>query len=284
MRWLFVLGPLVAARAALACPPAAAVDGDAELARAITGVLAQRGVAAATPRCPAAVAHVERRGARIAVRVVAADRDIERDVASTDTAATVIESFARRDLAAPLLQPSVAAKPAPAPVPPPGPAARPASSRGVQLFAMAESARGADTSWVGAHVGACITLGPVCAAVRIRAAGHIDDATVRHSHEMLLGVDWPLALGTATLAPGLAFGMGEIRTSATGVAGARETGGLRADMHATLSIPIGRRTAFDLAISGNLIEGIHVEGASQQLPDEPRGLLRLGAGIRYGGL
>src|SRR5262245_55115750 len=127
MRCLVVLG-LVCSRA-LACPPAAAVDGDAELAREIAGVLAQRGVAAATPRCPAAVRHVARRGARIAVRVVAPDRDIERDVASPDTAATVIESFARRDLAAPLLQPAVTAKPGSPPAPP-----RPAAARGVQLF------------------------------------------------------------------------------------------------------------------------------------------------------
>jgi hypothetical protein len=221
------------------------------------------------------VAHVERRGARIAVRI--ADPDVEREVTSAATAATVIESFARRDLATPLLQPAVRSAPA-------APPQRQVSTRGVQLFVAAEAARGSDTTWYGGHVGACITLGPVCAAARMRFARLDDAQTVRDSHELLLGVDWPLPLAAATLSPGIAFGLGSIHSRADGSDAERETGGLRGDVHATLSIPIGRRTAFDLSISGELIGRIHIEGSQLLLPDEPRALLRLGAGIRYGGL
>src|SRR5690349_1713786 len=47
----------------------------------------------------------------------------------------------------------------------------PASSRGVQLFGAAEASMASDrTGWLGAQVGACVTLGPVCAAARLRVA------------------------------------------------------------------------------------------------------------------
>jgi len=268
MRSVLVLA--LCARGALACPPAAAVDGDAALAREIADALALRGVGAASPRCPAAVAHVERRGERIVVRIAS----VERDVSTPATAATVIESFARSDLTAPLLR---------APAPPQPPAPKPAVQRGVQLFAAAETARGSDaTSWFGAELGACITLGRVCAGARMRLAGLADGETFRHAHELLLGVDLPVG-GVWSL--GVALGMGEIHTRMIGSDDARETAGPRADLHATVSIPIGRRTAFDLAVAAELVGARRVEGGSAlSLPDEPRALVRLGAGIRFGGL
>jgi hypothetical protein len=201
---------------------------------------------------------------------------VEREVSTPATAATVIESFARSDLAAPLLR---AREPAPAPAPAP----RPAVQRGVQLFAAAETARGSDaTSWFGAQLGACITLGHVCAGARMRLAGLADAETFRHAHELLLGVDLPLSDAWSL---GVALGMGEIRTRMIGTDDARETAGPRADLHATVSLPIGRRTAVDLALATELVGARRVEGGSaRSLPDEPRALVRLGAGIRFGGL
>ena len=66
-----------------------------------------------------------------------------------------------------------------------------------------------------------------------------------------------------------------------------ETNGLRANVHATLTIPLGRRFAIDVIVAGDMTQATHIEmhGASDALafPAEPRALLRFGAGVRYGG-
>jgi len=213
--------------------------------------------------------------------------------ADARTAATVIESFVREDIGDALLA-------ARAPPPPP-PAhddrvvaivAVPSSRRGVQLFGEFESSYGSDrTGWVGAHVGACVMLGPVCAAARFRHATVVGgpevwDETSRRSAELLLGIDIPFGLGRMLLSPGFAAGMGVMHTRGETHDMRVETGGLRADVHATLSVPVWHRLALDVFAAADLTQEAHVEWGPEMapLPPEPRLLLRLGAGLRFEGL
>src|SRR6185295_10792158 len=93
--------------------------------------------------------------------------------------------------------------------------------------------------------------------------GPWDGELERAGTELLLGIDVPLALGRMTLSPGFAAGLGSIHTRAEGTRHmGSETGGPRADVHATLSIPLGRRLALDLFAAADLTQETHVEQAS----------------------
>ena len=271
---------------ALACPPSVTLGGDDDLVGAIHDQLAARGIDIAGG-CGEIRAQVVRRDGVIVVAI----GDVERVVHEAATAATVIESFTRDDLAASLLvSREIPREPAPPPVPAVI-ATRPPPSRGVQLFVAAETSVGSDRSnWMGAQLGACVMLGPVCAAARFRVAelvngdGVWDGGTLdRRGSEILLGIDVPFALRRGTLAFGFAAGLGAMHTrdEATGAEG--RTGGLRADVHATFSIPIKRRVALDLGATIDFTQETHVDSA-MRLPADPTALLRFGLGLRYGGL
>jgi hypothetical protein len=279
-----------------ACPPLA---GDDELVRAIGDLLRSRGIDDREASCPAIRARVERRGGAIAVEIVdPGGARIERIVSEVATAATVIESFVRADVGAPLLarravpRPAIVEEAAPAPAPPPR---RDPATRGVQLFAAVETSMGSDhTGWMGTQLGACISVGPLCAAARLREAKVVGGEGVweggaieRESTELIVGLDIPLALGKQTLSPGFAAGLGAIRTGAAGTMDREPEGsaGLRADVHATLTVPIGRRLALDLSMAVDMSQATHVEWRSEmQMPAEPFALVRFGAGLRYGGM
>jgi hypothetical protein len=291
-----VLGHAARARAC------AAVDGDPALAASVSELLDARGV------CASVHASIERRGETLVVEVDGpsgpSGERIERVVTDLGTAATVIESWST-DVSAPLLAArTLAIVPAPAPAPVTiertASATRPAA-RGVQLFAAGETSYASDhTSWVGIQIGACVMLGPVCAAARVRYAtvatgpgmwqGQLD----RRGVEVLFGGDIPFRIGSATLSPGFAAGLGSTHThmdvpmesmAPDGVHMGSETGGLRADIHATLSIPMSPRLALDLSFTFDITQATHVESfSSVPMPDDPLALARFGIGLRYGGL
>jgi hypothetical protein len=277
---------VLAARGAGACPPTVTVTGDEPLVRAINDLLAQRGIAIAARRdCAGITARVIRRGGTIVIGVTSSGAaPVERSVHELATAATVIESFTRDDLGAALLEPRpIVRDTGPQPVPDRAP-------RGIHVVAAAETSVGSDrTNWLGVQVGACIMLGPICAAARLRKAkvvagnGIWDGGDLaRHSKDMLFGLEIPFAVGRVTFAPGFAAGLGHMKTSSsTGVTG--ETAGLRADVHATVSVPLRTRLALDLSLTVDLTQETHVE-ETMQLPDEPLALVRFGVGLRYGGL
>jgi len=312
-----------------ACPPLAALRGDDELVREIDDLLRARGVdspsathrVAARPggagafdrararladedaaSCPVVRARVEARDGAIAVEVVGPDgARSERVVNEAATAATVIESFVRADVGAPLLArralPGSPANEAPEVAERAPARQRDLTTRGVQLFAAIESSMGSDhTGWMGTQLGVCISLGPICAAARLRSSNVVggdgiwaDGAIERESTDLLVGIDLPLAFGRKTLSPGFAAGLGAIRTGAAGMLenGARADGsaGLRADVHTTLTVPIRHRLALDLSVSVDVSQATHVEWRSEmQMPAEPFALVRLGAGLRYGGM
>jgi len=294
--FLLVTAPLATAHA---CPPSVALTGDDALVRTIRDLLEARGIAPPTTRCPAVRARVERRGALLVVDGDGPDgAPIERAVGEPSTAASVIESWARSDVAAPLLAvravPAVTATAEVAPAAAPRPAAR-----GVQLFAAAETSVGSDgTVWEGMQLGACIMLGPICVATRLRGGKVVSQpgrwaAFVRHGAEVYLGIDVPIVLGRARLTPGFAAGYGGMFTrlktddEKVGV----EIHGARAEVHAVLSIPLTAHIAVDITAAGSMTQSTGVEnrGAAAPdpaivFPDEPRALGRLAVGLRYGAL
>jgi hypothetical protein len=322
-----LIAPLAAAGSARAqaCPPAARLSGEAKVVDALAGELDQRGIATHAADCPAIAVAVQRRGDSLVVSTAGgghrdgnddgdgnADGDgngdrarpVERVVTDVRTAATVIESWVRTDVEAPLLAarditlpPAAAAAAPPRASMPPLPAtlaatAPPSSARGVQLFAIGETSRAIDgTSWLGVQVGACVTLGRACAAARARFAGvaagpaRWQAGLERHGVEVLLGADVPVHFGRATLSPGFAGGVGWTHTHLEGTPRDGETGGLRADFHVALSLPVHARVALELALSFEVTQATHVETSSAEpLPDEPRLFGRLGVGVRFGGL
>ncbi len=312
-RWLLPLVLLVLRARAEACPPAVVLSGAPTAVADVGEVLVARGIELGASDCGAIEAHLEQRGDELVIDVVQPGGAIvQRVVGEAQTAATVIESFTRTDVGDPLLAiRAVPADPRPtvrAFVEEPGPTPPPLRNpRGVHLFNAFETSFASDhTRWLGAHLGACVMLGPVCAGGRLRLASVTDqpdawaDLFHRRSVELLGGIDIPLAIGPLTFSPGFAAGLGQIRTDVIDVrtlvdgepaARMSETGGLRADVHATLSIPVWRRLALDVFTAGVLTQETHIEsdvmfsgGAMLSMPDEPRLLVRFGVGLRYGDL
>jgi len=292
--FLLVSAPFAIAHA---CPPSVALTGDDALVQTIRDLLAARGIAAPTTRCPAVRARIERRGAQLVVDGDGPDgAPIERSVDEPATAASVIESWARSDVAAPLL--AIRAVPVLVVNAETAPAPRPAA-RGIQLFAAAETSFASDgTTWQGLELGACIMIGPICVATRLRGGKMISQperlaAFARHGVEVYLGIDVPIVVGRARLTPGFAAGYGGVFTrlktdeEKVGI----EVHGPRAEVHAVLSVPLTSHIALDLSAAGTLTQAAEVENSrpgtpdpAVVFPDEPRALVRFAIGVRYGAL
>ena len=270
------------------CPPAVALTGEQVAVTAVRDLLEAPGIAGETPSCPAVHARVERRGAALVVGVDGPDGAIERTVTGPSTAATVIESWARSDVAAPLL--AIRAVPIEAT------AASPPAARGIQLLAAEETSLASDsTVWQGMQLQACIMVGPVCAAARVHAARVIArpaswEGFVRKGAELYLGVDLPIAVGRTRLTPGVAAGYGAMFTRRRGGGEGMflEIAGPRAELDAALSIPLTEHLALDLVASCALTQATRIE--LHDVPDpvafpaEPRALMRIALGLRYGAL
>ncbi len=299
---LLMVASLAAAAAAGPCEPQVNLAGDGATVAAIAALLGARGVIVAAPsvaRAPGcAPVEVVVEPEQQQVRVVIDRGPAPPIVRSVDraSAATVIESFARTDLTEPLLAPAppglrsapVAVAVAVAPL---AMVVAPRASRGIELVAAGEAWYAPDrSSWLGLTLGACVRLGPVCAAARVRAGSVADvpaswGTVERRSTELLLGIDVPLALHGLTLVPGFAGGVGQVHTRVDGVHMARETGGLRADVHAALVVPLHGHLALDLSVAADLSQVTRLESNTDMaLPAEPRGMIRAGLGLRYGGL
>ncbi|MEO8706207.1 MAG: hypothetical protein ABI867_39620 [Kofleriaceae bacterium] len=278
------------------CTASVRLEGDPALAAQVGKILRARGVELAPADCPAITVSVQPVANRVVVEIVRHDGTLAtREVGEPQTAATVIESFTREDVEAPLLATRAAipvARVAPTERAPVAVAAKTQPpARGIQLFGALETSYGSDrTTWLGIHLGTCLMLGPVCAAARLRTASVATgpqtwDHVERRSVELLVGIDIPFELGRATITPGFAAGLGQMRTRDAIQRMRTETGGLRADVHVTLTIPFANRFALDIFSAADLTQETHVEGSvTNLLPEEPRALLRLGVGLRYGGL
>lgn len=281
------------------CPPAVALTGDDALVPAVRALLGARGITPGTPRCPAVRATVERRGGVLVVGVDGPDgAPIERAVTELATAATVIESWTRTDVAEPLLAartlPAAEGAAAQAVV-----VASPPAARGIQLFAAEETSVASDgTVWQGMQLEACIMLGPICAAARLHGGKVIGqpaswDGFARNGAEVYAGIDVPIALGRARVTPGFAAGYGTMftRHRSDGEKMGIELSGPRAEVHVAFSLPLSAHLALDLVTTGALTQATAMEthGADAPdpavvFPDEPRALVRFAVGVRYGAL
>jgi hypothetical protein len=282
LRIAAILATLVAVRGS-ARAECVALSGAEELIRPIAALLVERGIVL-EDACTQVV--VERRGTVLAITVDHTDGQVERTVSELETVATVIESFVR-DSTSSLLP--IRERPTSRVVivrePMPQPAAR---APGVQVFTGVETSVGSDHSnWLGGMVGVCITLGPICAAARIRHASAFEDTgvkpnEVRRSSEILLGLDVPFALGRrVTLSPGFAAGIGNSWMKDARGTRIGETGGLRADVHATVTLGLSKKWALDFSAAFDLTQETHTE-AEMSIPTEPFALLRFGVGVRWG--
>lgn len=301
--WIPLLGIVAwSAAAAEPCPAGVELSGDAVAVGAVGELLAARGVALAATKCGVVRARIDRGADGLAIEVQQGDGTVvDRRAGEAHTAATVIESFLRSDVQDPLL----AARAAPsAPLPRADVVAAPTpmlrASRGVHLLSAFETSYASDrTSWVGVHLGACVSLGPICAAARLRAAGVVDGPGVwkgnvqgsveRRSIDLLVGIDIPFAVRGWTLSPGFAAGIGQLHTRGATREVREDTGRACADVHVALSIPLVSRLALDLFGAADLMQATRLEEDSPmtsgvELPDEPRFLVRVGLGLRYGGL
>jgi hypothetical protein len=282
-------------RQARACPPTVRVSGDRALVAEVTPVLLERGIATTSSDCPEVAITVERRGRTMVVATSSVDHQVtERVVTDSRTAATVIESWVRTDVEAPLLErrrldvdddeqpgltPSVLAATARPPKP------------GLPLFTLVETGVGSDrTTWFGVALGGCVRLGPLCAGGRLRLStvaggpGEWRQEMDRQAVETLVGVDVPMRVGRVTLSPGIAAGVGWIHTQEETSARGQDTTGVRAESHLALSYPLGGRISVEGALSLEVGQTVHVETASTEaLPSDPRALVRAGLGLRFEG-
>lgn len=276
------------------CPPAVTLAGDPALVEAIGRELGARGIrGAGDAGCPALRANVAWRGAELVVVIENPDgSSTERSVNEAATAATVIESFARSDVASPLLAArAVPASPSPdSPALPPfpprqeQPAPGRAPSQSIHLLANFESSFATDsTTWLGASAKICIKVGPMCAAARFRAhmvvEGLRPHGMERDLIEVLIGVDVPIELGRLLVTPGFAGGLGGMETRAGGMK--RETGAFRAEANVSLSVPIASKLAVDLSLGASFGEQNDFDGSTIDAPLEPWGMFRTGLGLRY---
>ncbi len=297
---LLALVVLVTAHVARAepCPPAVALTGEEVLVGAIRELLGARGITHETPRCPVVRARIERRGPMLVVGIDGPDGvPIERSVTEAATAATVIESWTRSDVAAPLLATRTvpAFENALAAVV----VASPPAARGIQLFAAEETSVASDrTVWQGMQLEACIMVGPICAAARVHGGKVIAEPAswagfARNGAEIYAGIDVPIALGHTRLTPGFAAGFGAMftRYKSDGEKMGVEISGPRAEVHVAFSLPLSAHLALDLVTTAALTQATAMEAHDTDtpdptvvFPDEPRALVRFAVGVRYGAL
>jgi len=292
VRSLATITLLLAGTVTAGAEPCVALSGDEALVTAVHDLLATRGIDVSAT-CHEMHASLTRRGDAFVVGIDAPDGlPVERTVNEVGTAATVIESWVRTDVAAPLLETHIVPREIDPLLPPPPVVKLPPTKHVVHLFAAAETSLGSDrTEWYGAQAGACVMLGPICAAARMRVAsvgegpGHWGGNLQREGVEILIGVDLPFKLHRFTLTPGFGTGFGATHTHVEGLMHiGSESSGLRADAHITFSFPITRHVAIDLSLTGNLTQESDIESSDAptvRLPDEPRALIRIGAGVRY---
>jgi hypothetical protein len=270
-----------------ACPPAAEVGGEPALAAVVARELAERGVAASAPSgCDAVRARVEGAEGAVAVEVEdAAGRKALRRTSSVAAAATVIESWARVEPAEPGPEVRRVVE-LPAPGPPP--------LRTPVVSAAAESSLGSDGSlWAGARLAGCAWLGPVCTGVTLRFAadpGWSGDAHRlpggrRMSTDLLLAFEIPARTPHLVVAPGVAAGLGWLRSHVDepeGDSAELDWAGARAEAHLRVGVPVTDSLWLTVAASASVLPSAQTRPVLQDdatLAAEPRGFVRLAVGL-----
>ncbi len=301
------------ARAEPACIPVVRVSGEPALADPVMQLLRRRGVSVSgESRCGTLTAVLTGRGEQTRITIVDPEgRTVERAAADAEAAATVIESWVRGDLSAPLL----AAREAPARArqasdresPPPIEQSIAIETRPIEVGVAAGAGLSSDGAlWTAAHAQACVTVGPMCAGALVRYANDtesqgdsVERTTSRSALDMLVVADLPLRRGRLALTPGVGIGQTSLR--ARRGSGERErvtTTGLhlRARVGASVRVTGAWSLHADLALGASPFARklLQEEQYGPEDPNDPddaaplSGVPRMhgwfGVGLLYGGL
>ena len=202
--------------------------------QAINEILAGRGIGAApVAGCRAAEVVVESRPQGFWMQIEDVDgRKVERVVVSIDSAASVIESWVRGDLALEALQPPIAEQPEPESVvetpgelettPVEGIETKPEPIPVKALIDLGfEGGAGFDGSiWLGGVLEGCAILGPTCLGAAAGIAGDpsaTGDSAILETRRMIIDLlamlDFPFVFDRFTLRPGLVVGAAFVRST-----------------------------------------------------------------------
>jgi hypothetical protein len=275
-----------------ACATVPQLYGEPALVGAVTEALTRRGSAAGLGNdCSPLQVQLSSQGGRYAVGIVdPSGRQSERQVASVEMVATLIETWMAPGIETPVLAPT------PAPVVAATPAAVTTPSRLV-ISAQAESALANDRSlWMGLGATACLRLGRVCSGVLVRFAddegwsGRENDAQEsRRSLEALLTTSIPVTLGRVRLLPRLGVGLAGIWGGQP--RGRREDGSppkdnrgwLRGEAGITGQLLVRSQWALSVDFSGELAPlALETRISDPRALREPWIFYRLGLGITWG--
>ena len=297
--------------------PSAVLKGDPSVIQAIQEILAGRGIGAAPMAgCRAAEVVVESRPQGFLMQIEDVDgRRVERMAVSIDSAASVIESWVRGDLASETLHPPVAENPEPdVTVETPdeieadsdadlisdsGP-----SPKKALIDLGFEGGGGFDGSvWLGGVLEGCAVLGPTClgAAAKIGAdPSATGDSSILETRRMIIDLlamlDFPIAFDRVTLRPGLDVGAAFIRSTKLGQDGGGENlvGENEFVENARWEFEVGGhlRGSIELGRGFGLLVGVGVsvlpladtspfDYDDTLLASSPRGLVRGVVGLEY---
>ncbi len=255
------------------CVPSASVTGDAQLVDGVIRILKARSINVGTDsHCGVVRVALARVSGR--VRIELSDqhgRHIVRAAPGARPAATIIESWVRRDLSDPLLavprgtrEPVVsttsqAVLPGDAEQAPLGITSAAKRGRSLHAASTGELGVGGDGSrWGGVRVTACVELGPLCVGGMVFLARDFETggsaqtfATSRTRFDTLLSLDVPLRRGKVALVPGLGLGQSSVQAKRTmgDQTNEDDTGGLRLEAHASVDYRIRRRLYLRLSSS-----------------------------------
>jgi hypothetical protein len=218
--WMLALGSPEGSE----CPPVALLEGDLRLVRRVRAELAGRGIRfVPIEGCESFRVALAARGAEVSISIIG-DRgtQIARAARDPNEAATIIESWARTDITAPLLEhelppdvrqpldvPETRASSAIVPEPPRPPRLFVVSAAGV-------SGIGSDRSvWVGFDAHGCARVWELCMggafeyAIDVGVSGDSDRLeTERSLFSLLATAELPWLLGDIELIPGIGAGLG----------------------------------------------------------------------------
>ena len=299
-----------------ACPPGVRLLGDEAAAKEVSAHLLTAGVqTSGEQHCVTVIAELRREpDGRLGVRLADTQgRSTDRLVSDAETAAAVIESWARVDLVAPMLEapaqavadvelaapgeaPSAAAKPA---AHAEGVPARPRQDFGATAW-LGVSLANDDSIWTDLSIAACLRVGAACLGAELRGSfdteAHDDDAkldTDRGEVGGLLSAEFVLALSESRwrVSPGFAAGAGYVSTEVyadaapeIGHAVSRGDVSMRLGVFAHVSAALAR----GVQLSGRLgfeVAPVARTGADQEdgvlIAGLPRWYLRFALGVRY---
>ncbi|NOY90562.1 MAG: hypothetical protein GXP55_05075 [Deltaproteobacteria bacterium] len=285
------------------------LEGDPVLTLDVQARLARRGVVtAADPSCPAVTVSLSVCEAGIRMTVVDSMRPTEeRVVSDTSVAASVIESWARQDIDAPLLrgpefESAVAFASAELDLELVELQPRPREPAPSRYFAATTSVglgvAGDESVWLDSELRACLGFGPLCTGAVIRGRfdlGLSGDSsqfsTERTGLDVLLTAGVPADVGTMELTPSIGAGAGWLHSRSGGDrlrdgAVSRDSAGIRLEVRLDLAIPLATHwaisTALQLLVSPLAHTAPGMDGGTL-LAGEPRWSIGAEIGLRYGG-